>query len=238
MPQPTLSLPRIALVLGALVLSACPDEWGNGDRITDERELADFSAVDNNGELDVLVEQGERFEVVVSIDENLLDRVQTDVVGDTLRIRTRGQLAHLVRGPHVRVTMPTLSGARVSGSGALELFDFVDSESLELSVSGSGDLDWHGESLAVDASVSGSGDLVLDGATDFLELRVSGSGAARALNCVAQDAQVSVSGAGDASVYVEGEIDAEVSGAGDLMVRGDPHFTRRKESGAGDIYER
>jgi hypothetical protein len=225
-------------VLGALVLSACPDEWGNGERITDERDLSDFSAVDNSGELDVLVEQGEHFEVVVSIDKNLLDRVETDVIGDTLRIRTRGQIANVLRGPHVRITMPTLSGGRVAGAGNLELYDFTDSESLDLSVSGSGDLRWQGEALEVVAAVSGAGDLVLEGETESLDLQVSGAGDARATDCVAQDARVSVSGAGDASVYVEGEIDAEVSGAGDLMVLGDPTFTRRKESGAGDIYER
>jgi len=229
---------RLCLVLCAFGLAACPDEWGNGERISEERALSDFSAVDNSGELEVLVEQGEQYEVTVSIDENLLDRVDTDVIGDTLRIRTRGQIAHLVRGPHVRVTMPTLVRARVSGSGDLTAFDFADSESVDLHVSGSGSIAWQGTALALSASVSGSGDLSLEGAADLLDLRVSGSGDARARSCEVEDAQVEVSGAGDATVTVHGDLDAKVSGSGDLTVYGHPHFSRRVRRGAGDIHVR
>jgi hypothetical protein len=207
-------------------------------RVCEERELSDFSAVDNNGELDVLVEQGERFEVTVSIDENLIDRVETYLVGDTLRIRTRGQIADLVKGPHVRVTLPVLTSARVSGSGDLDAFDFTDSEAVELQVSGSGALSWQGTAQELTASVNGSGDLSLEGAADALDLRVSGAGDARARACEVVDAHVKVSGAGDATVNVSGDLDAEVSGAGDLTVYGRPHFTRRDRSGAGDIHVR
>lgn len=229
---------RVGLVLCAFGLAACPDEWGNGERASEERALSDFTAVDNSGELDVLVEQGEQFEVTVSIDDNLIDRVDTYVVGDTLRIRTRGEIAHLVKGPHVRVTMPALTGARVSGSGELEAFDFPDSEAVDLQVSGSGGLSWQGTALELTASVSGSGDLALEGSADVLELRVSGAGDARARSCEVVDAYVKVSGAGDASVNVSGELEAEVSGAGDLTVYGHPHFARRTRSGAGDIHVR
>jgi hypothetical protein len=227
---------RFGLVLCALSLSACPDEWGNGKRVTEPRDLADFSAVDNNGELDVLVERGDQFEVTVAIDSNLLDRVETSVVDDTLRIRTRGQIGDLVKGPHVRITMPALSSASVSGEGDLHALDFADSESVTLHVSGAGNLAWQGDALEITASVSGAGDLSLEGSTESLDLHVSGAGDASARACVAQDARAQVSGAGDASIDVRGDLDAKVSGSGDLNVYGDPHFTRRAHSGAGDIH--
>jgi hypothetical protein len=226
---------RFALSLTALGLAACTDEWGNGERAFESREHGDFSAIDHGGELDVRVEQGERFEVVVAIDENLIDRVETRVVDDELRISTRGQIGNLVKGPHVRVTMPVLSAARVSGAGDLGAHGFVDSEAVELRVSGAGDISWQGEALEIEASVSGAGDLRLEGHTESLDLRVSGAGDANARGCPAESARVEVDGAGDATVDVRGELDAEVSGSGDLEVYGDPHFSRRVRSGAGDI---
>jgi hypothetical protein len=229
---------RVGLVLCAFGLAACPDEWGNGERVSEERALSDFTAVDNSGELNVLVEQGDQFEVTVAIDSNLIDRVDTYVVGDTLRIRTRGQIAHPVKGPHVRITMPVLTGARASGSGDLDAFDFPDSEAVALHVSGSGGLAWQGTALELSASVSGSGDLALEGSADALDLRVSGAGDARARACDVVDAQVKVSGSGDATVNVSGDLEAEVSGSGDLTVYGHPHFAQRARSGSGDIHVR
>jgi hypothetical protein len=227
--------PRIGLVLCAFALGACPDEWGDGERLIEQRALSAFDAIDNEGELDVLVEQGPAFDVTVAIDKNLLDRVETRVVDGTLRIRTRGQIAHPVKGPHVRITMPVLRAARVAGAGDLDAYDFTDGEEVDLRVSGAGSIAWQGTALALHASVSGAGDLSLEGSSDYLDLRVSGAGDASARACEAQDARVSVSGAGNATVRVRGDLDAEVSGGGDLAVYGGPHFTRSLRSGAGDI---
>jgi hypothetical protein len=226
---------RYALVLCALGLFACTDQWGDGKRVSEERDISDFTAVDNSGELEVVIDQGEAFAVTVAIDSNLVDRVETRLVDDTLRIRTHGQIDGIVKGPHVRITMPVLSGVRVSGSGDVTAGVFADSDEVDLHVSGAGNLVWQGAALAINASVSGSGDLSLKGDTDSLALHVSGSGDAKAHACVAQDATVDVSGSGDATVDVRGNLDAEVSGSGDLDVYGDPHFTRRVRSGAGDL---
>jgi Putative auto-transporter adhesin, head GIN domain len=226
---------RSAFVLCALGLFACTDEWGDGKRVSEERDISDFTAVDNSGELEVVIDQGDEFALTVAIDSNLIDRVETRVVDDTLRIRTRGQIDGIVKGPHVRITMPVLSGVHVSGGGDVNAGDFAESEEVDLDVSGAGNLVWQGAARAINASVSGAGDLSLDGSTDSLVLHVSGAGDAKARECVAQDATVEVSGSGDATVDVRGNLDAEVSGAGDLDVYGDPHFTRRERSGAGSL---
>jgi hypothetical protein len=228
-------IPRICLVLFALALSACP-ELGNGQRRTEIRDFSDFTAVDNGGDLDVRVEQGETFAVSVAIDENLIDRVEIEVVDGTLRIRTRGQIGSLVKGPHVRITMPVLTSARISGDGDLEAGDFADTEAVELRIAGDGDLSWRGDALELTASVNGDGDLQLEGSAEVLDLRVAGDGDAHARGCVAQTARVVINGDGDASVDVRDELAAKVSGDGDLEVYGKPHFSERTHSGDGDIH--
>jgi hypothetical protein len=228
-------IPRIALVLFALALSACP-ELGNGQRRSESRDFSDFTAVDNGADLDVRVEQGEAFAVSIAIDENLIDRVELEVVEGTLRIRSRGNFTSVVNGPHVRITMPVLTSARISGDGDLEARDFADSEAVELRISGDGDLSWRGDALELTASVKGDGDLHLEGSAELFDLRVAGDGDVQARGCVAQTARVVISGDGDASVDVRDELSAKVSGDGDLDVYGKPHFSERESSGDGDIH--
>jgi hypothetical protein len=228
-------IPRIALVLFALALSACP-ELGNGHRRTESRDFSDFTAVDNHSDLDVRVEQGETFAVSVAIDENLIDRVEMEVVDSTLRIHMRGQFGSLVNGPHVRITMPVLTSARISGDGDLEARDFADGEAVELRIAGDGDLSWNGDALELTVSVHGDGDLHLEGSAEVLDLRALGDGDVHARGCVAQTAHVEISGDGDASVDVRGDLAFKIHGDGDLDVYGNPHVSSATSSGDGDIH--
>jgi hypothetical protein len=230
----TLTLRQGVFLLALGILSGCP-ELGNGDRKSEQRDAADFERVDNMSELDVVVEQGEAFNVRVSIDENLLDHVDTVVESGTLFIRTHGIVRELVKGPHVRITMPLLTGLRSSGSGDVDALDFQDSAEVSLEATGSGDLSWTGSADALDVEASGSGDLTLHGSAGQLDGHVSGSGDVAGRDCPLDSATVHVSGSGDAQFTVNGDLDASVSGSGDLDIYGTPTIVRRADTGSGDI---
>jgi hypothetical protein len=177
----------------ALLLPGC---WngvdGNGQRVEEPRALSGFSAVDNQSNLDVSVERGDTFAVVVSIDEDLLELVELRVDGDTLHIDTRESIGDHVSGPSVRVTMPSLLAASVHGSGNLDAFEFHETAPVRLSVSGSADMDYDGSAPALTATVRGSGNLHARGTTDRLEADVSGSGDLDARDLIAASASLSV----------------------------------------------
>jgi len=208
---------------------------GNGDRVDEARVLDGFAAIDARDELEVLVERGDTFSVTVSIDENLQDVVRTRVEDGRLRIDTRERVDDMVRGPHVRVTMPHLTEARHAGSGRLDLLGFQEPERVQLSLSGSGELAFEGSARVLDGDVSGSGDMVLIGTVERVELEVRGSGTVDAKSCVASSASLRAEGSGDLSATVNGSVDATVRGSGNIDLFGAAVLQSSSTRGSGDI---
>src|SRR5262245_37911767 len=156
---------KAGLVFGAaaLALGGCEiGVDGNGQRATEVRSLEGFSAIDSAAGLDVQINQGETFRVEVSIDSNLLDRVRTDVSGDTLTIDEEW-IGDTLPGPHVIVTMPVLRRASIFGSGAIRATGCNQAEPVALTIDGSGELGFVGAVPRASVRISGSGDARLQG---------------------------------------------------------------------------
>ena len=68
---------------------------------------------------------------MVSIDSNLIRYVDTHVSDGRLVIDLDGPIGDTVRGPHVRLTMPRLREATLSGSGTLDVSDFEQDEPMQ-----------------------------------------------------------------------------------------------------------
>ena len=201
--------------LAILLFSGCLlGEKGSGVPVTESREVEDFDSVVLSGSGDVQVIVGESKSVTVTFDDNLVDLVQTEVRNGELRVYTTGGWSSSL-GLQVEVRTPELRSATVSGAGDMVL-NGVSGESLELEISGAGDL---------------SG----DGAVDSLSVEVSGVGEAELKQLQSKKATVSVSGAGDATVFATESVDASVSGTGDVEVYGNPASVKQSTSGVGDV---
>lgn len=223
------------LVVAVLLAGCWAGTDGNGQRVEEAKALSGFAAVDNRCELDVSVERGDTFGVVVSVDDNLLKLVELQVDGDTLRIDTSENIGKHLSGPSVRVTMPSLLAANVDGSGNLDAFGFHESTPVRLHVSGSADLGYDGSAPTLTATVRGSGNLHVRGTTDRLEADVTGSGDLDAQDLIAASASLSVDGSGDLTATINGPTDARVSGSGDIDLFGSPILGNTSTQGSGDL---
>ena len=128
-------------VLGiACVVAACGPA-GSGTLVTETRDVAPFTALDVTAGIDVrlVVDPDAPPAVAVTYDDNLLDRIRTDVEGDTLVISPSGSFRVTAGGRFVSVTTGELtrldvaSGVTVIGAGS--------TNRLDLSVSSGGDVD-------------------------------------------------------------------------------------------------
>lgn len=222
---------------GILLLSGCGDDGveGNGERTEEVRETATFSRIRSNCELDVEAVQADETSVVVSIDSNLQHLVTTRVEDDTLYIDTDDEVEDTVDGPHIRVTLPSLSAAKLSGSGRMA-FWFGELEApVDLYLSGSGALRFEGTAPAVNAFLSGSGSMKLEGETSELQVKLSGSGSVRAQTLAAESARIDLDGSGDVSAYASQSASVSLSGSGDVDLYGDASLKDYDVSGSGDV---
>jgi Putative auto-transporter adhesin, head GIN domain len=188
---------------------------GSGVAATQARDVAAFDSVELAGANNVVIRVGEDQSVVVQADDNLLDRVTTEVHSGALVIgNTPGNFT--TRSPmSVEVTVPTLVALTLTGSGNIVVSGLA-AESLNVSLPGSGMLTGSGTATRLQVSVTGSGNV------QFTEL-------------AANDVQAAVDGSGSIFITVTGSLNASVSGSGAILYSGGPQHVTRSVTGTGAI---
>jgi hypothetical protein len=195
--------------------SSSSSTQGSGVPVTQTREVDSFTSVELSGSNDVVVRIGESQSVVVKADDNLIDRVTTDVQSGTLIIDNAPGSFSTKSPMSVEVTVPALSALTLTGSGNI-VVDDIAAESFR-------------------AELPGSGTLTGSGTATRLEVTVSGSGVVHFTELVAKDAQAAVSGSGSIFVTVTERLDASVSGSGAVVYTGDPQDVKSSVTGSGTI---
>jgi hypothetical protein len=188
---------------------------GSGVPATQARAVGEFTGVELGGSNNVVIRVGEEQSVVVKADDNLVDRVTTEVQSGTLVIaNTPGSFS--TRSPmSVEVSVPTLDTLQLTGSGNI-VVDGIQTESLTVDLPGSGTL-------------TGSG------TATHLEVTVGGSGTVQFTRLVADDVRAVVSGSGSIFVTATESLDGSVSGSGAILYTGNPPDVTRNVTGTGAI---
>lgn len=229
---------RPFLALALLALPACSGEAqgapGVGSGPQRSWAIAGFDAVDATGSDDVAVRTGAGFSVRAEGDPAVLDHLRVWREGDTLRIgRERNWVSDGGRSAKVFVTMPRIAAASVTGSASMDV-DRV-AGAFKGATTGSGDLTVR--QVATDTlslSLAGSGDMALVGRTRRLDVSVAGSGKLDAPSLVAAGAAVNVAGSGDVRTRVEGAASVSLLGSGSVDL-GPRARCQVSKMGSGDV---
>jgi Putative auto-transporter adhesin, head GIN domain len=188
---------------------------GSGVAATRARDLALFNSVELAGSNDVVIRVGEKHSVVVRADDNLLDRVTTEVQSGTLVIANTPGGFTTESPMSVEVSVPTLNALTLTGSGNI-VVDGIESENLNVTLPGNGTLTGSGTATRLDVAVSGSGTV------QFTRL-------------VANGVRAVVSGSGSIFVTATQTLDASVSGSGAILYTGNPQDVTKSVTGTGAI---
>lgn len=264
------TLPAVVFAAAVLIATGSveADNWltrmlggksvkGSGDMVTESRVVKEFTWIETLGAFDISVKSGKKQEILLTFDDNLLDLIETDVSGKTLKIYSDEPY----RSRHtckVEITVPKLEGVTTKGSGDITVRNF-DSEVFECRTKGSGDIsvknlnsevvtcningsgnisiyNLNGDFL--ECHINGSGDFRADGQVKQLDIRVRGSGDVDTRDLIAQEAEVVIKGSGDVRVYAEESLDGAVYGSGDISYYGKPEHVSKRVAGSGDIRKR
>ena len=188
---------------------------GSGVQVKESRTVPAFGSVDLAGSNNVTIHIGEEQSVQVYGDDNLIDRVTTDVDSGTLVIANRPGSFSTSSPMGVVVSTPSLSALTLSGSGTIRV---IGVERPRLTV-----------------TISGSGIVVASGKTERLLVAVSGSGQAELGSVVASAVKAVVSGSGEIVVTATESLDASVPGSGSIEYGGNPSDVNKSVTGSGAI---
>jgi hypothetical protein len=195
-----------------------------------------FDRLEIDGAGAVRLVQGDRDEVFVSGDPQTVSSVSVERVGNQMHLSLPGGWKFWEADKtQVEVRMRTVSRITLSGVSDLVASGTIKSPSLGIDIAGSGAArfeDLRAESL--NFTISGSGEGQLAGRVEQLKLSVSGRGKISADQLQVGDARVSISGVGNADLWVTDTLNANISGAGHVHYRGQPKV-RQSISGLGSV---
>jgi len=209
---------------------------GNGVIKTEERSVGSFKEVEANGNIKLIVIQGDLKPVKLEGDENILPYIEVLQEGERIKIQPKHGINLSPSGDlTVYVTSPSFRSIEVSGSSDIIGQNKISgTEDLDLQASGAGDIKMEVDVPKLTAGISGSGSITLKGQTKNVELNLTGAGHAYCYDLLSENTKVDISGAGSAEVYASVKLDASVSGAGNINYKGSPSISQQI-SGAGSV---
>ena len=219
-------------------LSTKNPDFTNCDR--EDRDVKPFDGISNTCPFDVYYEQSDERYVIVEGDEELFDRLHTDVRRGVLEISIDPARYRNVR-LRVRVGSPEITQLAMAGSGSIICKSDIETDGdMILKVAGSGDLITEKIVCSdLTTSVTGSGYLKA-GRIEALDVNVnvSGSGDWYSPRIKADNLSVAVAGSGDidiVNVDIDDHLSAGVAGSGDIKASGHARNVTAKVAGSGDI---
>jgi hypothetical protein len=247
--------PHILIGLAAAATIVC---WSGttlaGDLTNETRPLdAGVSKVYLGGSASLQLRQGPTPSLVAYGDADSLKKLVTTQSGDALHIETHGIFLH---APSLRIemTLPKLSEFISTGVGASQVSGF-GGDSLQLSVTGTGDLNAavhyqhitarssgvagltlnDADSDSIDIALPGAGHVVLTGKTKNLTIHLNGVGNLDAQNLTADTVTSYLDGVGSVKVTAKESANMYLRGVGAATVYGNPTVRNAVVSGFGKV---
>jgi hypothetical protein len=168
----------VFVVVIAACLTSCSSITGirgNGDVISQERNVEGFNGVDYNGVGNVTIHFTDSYRVVVTTDSNIQDSFTSVVKGSSLYIGFKDHTTLKPTELRVDIYMPVLTSISLRGVGNIDVGEGSTSD-LEINLSGVGNVNAENyQTQTVTATQSGVGDIKV-WAEVLLNANVSGVG--------------------------------------------------------------
>lgn len=236
------SIALAALIAGSAAVSGCNRHDENtGPVISRSFPVGAFDEVEAAGPFDVTIHTGAAPSVQVRGNQSLVDKLDVDVEGGTLRIRPHSEHGFFHFGVYrgkadINITVPALKAATLAGTGNVDI-DKVQGASFEGKMAGAGDLSIDSADVgSLKLSVAGSGNAgVKSGKAQSADYGIAGAGDIDASNMTSQDLKISIAGSGDVKAHATGTADVSIMGSGDVTVTGGAKCSINK-AGSGDVH--
>lgn len=204
---------------------------------SETRNMTGFSEIGFAVSGEVYISIGEGYKVVLEGDKDYVTEIVTKVTGDRLEIKRDKWYDTGNKKVIVHITMPSLDGISVSGSGKIYVNDALKGDELDIAVSGSGTINLRDVDIKdVECSISGSGNLLVSGSGNVgrLEISISGSGDYKGESTSIGTLEARISGSGSCDCMVKDMLKASISGSGSIYYSGNPKIDA-SISGSGKV---
>ncbi len=167
----------------------------------------------------VFVTEGEKLSIDVSGDEKAVDALRFSLDDGALGISREKDSWKNNGTAIVRVTLPSLTGITLAGSGDIEAETLSGKGDVTIAGSGKTKIN-RVDTSSLDLTIAGSGSFEAAGTTGTLDMTIAGSGKASMAGLSVETADISVAGSGDTEFASDGKVEANIVGSGSVTVIG------------------
>jgi hypothetical protein len=206
-------------------LTACGyehhDRRDSGPTRSQTREVEAFDSIDMQGAARLLITVGKPESLVIEGREAAIERVETEVRGNTLHIESKPKdwfMNSSRRRVTLRITVPHLESLQVEGGNDIRLSGFAGGES--------------------NIRLAGAAHIKAVGHLDELTVRMAGAGHGDFSRLIADQTKVVVDGVGSVIVHPRQTLDATMNGVGAILYTGNPREVNTRMNGLGTIGRR
>lgn len=201
------------------------------------KEVSAFDKVDVSGAIDVIVNIGNKSEVVIEADSAIMPYIVTEVKDRELKIYNKDDFGfYNYKNNKILVTITTPSILELESSGACDVtINDLKTDMFKVSLSGACDLIGSFECNVLDFESSGSSDSKLRGKVKNCNIELSGACDIKALDLEVDSLKIEGSGSSNVEITVQNSLDVELSGASELRYKGEPKYIKTDMSGVSNL---
>jgi hypothetical protein len=201
---------------------------GSGNVVEETYDVSGFDTVILKGVGNLYVEQGTSEGLRIEADDNLMEHLEIEVIGDRLEIGFKNMINLRPSRPiNFYVTLVEVESIQLLGSGNINASPLTGEE-IRFVLAGSGNItvdDIQAEVMRTE--LPGSGNIrVSSGSVERQEVRLMGSGDYEAQGLESVEADINIAGSGNANVTVSDQLDIHIAGSGTVRYTGDPMITQ------------
>jgi len=201
------------------------------------KEVSAFDKVDVSGAIDVIVNIGNKSEVVIEADSAIMPYIVTEVKDRELRIYNKDIIGfYNFKNNKILVTITTPSILELESSGACDVtINDLKTDMFKVSLSGACDLIGSFECNVLDFESSGSSDSKLRGKVKNCNIELSGACDIKALDLEVDSLMIEGSGSSNVEITVQNSLEVELSRASELRYKGEPKYINSDVSGVSKL---
>jgi hypothetical protein len=217
----------LSLMAGTAFFSSCNRIGsvmnGSGNIVENPIRVADFTDVNITGPFSI--------EVILSTDENLVDRVLVSLEDRTLKLKIQAPASFFPTSLKVRISMPKINNLILTDEATASLSGFPLIAGFNLVLKNASSLNGYLEAENIYFDISGGSQVNLQGQGQKLQLQCTGQSEVDLTDLVLKSANVRVIEASQATLNINGRFDVAMEGASKIFYLGNPIFYNTSVSG-------
>lgn len=238
----TITTKFILVTLIVLLVSSCNYSanfnsiTGSGNVVTEKREIDnDFTSIEVSNNIDVVIEQSDKFEVTVEADDNLQENIITEVKNGVLSISCDYNSFIDVSSKKVNVKMPVIEELQASSGASISNVNTIKGRSVSLSTSSAANIDLKIEADKIVSKTSSGSTINLDGLALNLEASSSSGSEIDANDLTANEVTARSSSGSSIQVTAVLDLKARASSGSSISYSKMPKHVEKRASSGGSI---